>query len=100
MPGPQKQNQSQLKTDESADQNTAGAAEEPRSFTPPDLPEVDTFSRNDAEGGAALDTRERKAPEELPEVDTFSRNDAEGGAAIDELQAEGKPIPGAGKGPA
>ena len=91
MPGPQERSVA------GSDPADAGKPrDEARSFSPPDLPEVDTFSTGEAEGAAALDTHPRTPPDDLPDVDTFSTGEAEGGTALDELQRDGKPIPGAG----
>jgi hypothetical protein len=57
---------------------------------PPSAEDIDTFSRNDAEGGTVLDEATPRKPVDPQEVDfetgidTFSRNDAEGGTALDD----------------
>ena len=56
--------------------------------------DVDTFSRNDAEGATArggepggdgdVEAEAAKSPDDNYETDAFSRNDAEGGTALGE----------------
>jgi hypothetical protein len=60
--------------------------------------EVDTFSRNDAEGATArggesggdgdVEAEAAKSPDDRYETDAFSRNDAEGGTALGEDTAK------------
>lgn len=62
--------------------------------SPPSPEDIDTQSRNDAEGGVARDDapRDEISPDDLTDglgIDTFSRNDAEGGVVLDEKARRG-----------